>query len=86
MATFRPLRMQGPWTILVRMQMSKIDVRHELDEVLRVVLWRTASLSRAGYDDEAALNLALNNDIDLHEATKLLSRGCPPETALRILL
>lgn len=69
------------------MQLTEMDFpRRELDEELRVVLWRTATLSSAGYDDEAALNLALRNDVDLHLATRLLSRGCPPETALRILL
>lgn len=68
------------------MQLHAIDVRHELDEELRVVLWRTATLSRAGYDDEAALNLALANKVDLHLATSLLKHGCPIATALRILL
>lgn len=68
------------------MQLTEIDFPRELDEELRVVLWRTATLSSAGYDDEAALNLAVRNDVDLHLATRLLARGCPPETALRILL
>jgi hypothetical protein len=72
--------------MLYVMQLHTIDVRHELDEELRVVLWRTATLSKAGYDDEAALNLALASDVDLHVATSLLKRGCPIETALRILL
>jgi hypothetical protein len=72
--------------MLYVMQLHTIDVRHELDEELRVVLWRTATLSKAGYDDEAALNLALASDVDLHVATSLLKRGCPIETALRFLL
>jgi hypothetical protein len=68
------------------MQLRELDVRHELDEELRVILWRTATLSRAGYDDDSALNLAVSSDVDLHLATRLLREGCPVETALRILL
>lgn len=68
------------------MQLSQIDVRRELDEDLRVVLWRTAMLSQAGYDEETAFDLALNKDVDLHLAAQLLERGCPQDTALRILL
>jgi hypothetical protein len=30
--------------------------------------------------------LAANRDIDLHRAVELLRRGCPVETAVRILL
>jgi hypothetical protein len=69
-----------------RMQLSRVDIRHELDEELRVVLWRTVTLSNAGYDDDSALSLALNSGVDLHVATSLLTRGCPPQTAVRILL
>jgi hypothetical protein len=68
------------------MKLSEIDVRHELDEDLRVVLWRTATLAEAGYDEESAIDLALNADVDLHLATTLVRRGCPVETAKRILL
>ncbi|HXG76133.1 MAG TPA: hypothetical protein VNJ53_06155 [Gaiellaceae bacterium] len=57
-----------------------------LSEDLRVVLWRTGTLSRAGYDSAAALELALDRDVDLHAAVDLLERGCPQPTALRILL
>jgi hypothetical protein len=28
----------------------------------------------------------MRHDVDLHLAVELLARGCPPETALRILL
>jgi hypothetical protein len=68
------------------MQLREIDVRNELDEDLRVVLWRTATLCRAGYDDDSALELALTDDVDLHLAARLVANGCPVETALRILL
>ena len=30
--------------------------------------------------------LASHVEVDLHEATLLLERGCPPETALQIVL
>jgi hypothetical protein len=56
-----------------------------LPESLRVTCWRLATLSEAGYPDEAAAMLASRSDIDLHQATDLLVHGCPPETALRIL-
>ncbi|OFW72380.1 MAG: hypothetical protein A2Y55_07875 [Actinobacteria bacterium RBG_16_68_12] len=57
-----------------------------LSETERVLLWRAEVLDHAGYDDEAVLQLAIGPDVDLHQAVDLLSRGCPPETALRILL
>jgi hypothetical protein len=52
-------------------------------EVLR---WRYEELCRAGFETEDALIVAAALQIDLHLATKLLRRGCPPQTALRILL
>lgn len=55
----------------------------EMEEVLR---WRFEVLVRAGYDVGTALILASHAEVDLHEATDLLGRGCPPETALRIVL
>jgi hypothetical protein len=42
-------------------------------------------LERAGYDAEAAFELALRSDVDLHAAVALVERGCPPELALQIL-
>jgi hypothetical protein len=55
----------------------------EMEEVLR---WRFEVLIRAGYDAGNAMILASHAEVDLHEATDLLLRGCPPETALRIVL
>ena len=55
----------------------------EAEEVLR---WRFAVLIRAGYDPADAMAIAAEDEIDLHLATELLGRGCPPATALRILL
>lgn len=55
----------------------------EMDEVLR---WRFDVLVRAGYDTGNAMILAGHGEVDLHEATDLVLRGCSPETALRIVL
>jgi hypothetical protein len=48
--------------------------------------WRLEQLLHAGYAREAATALAARRDVDLHVAIRLLAKGCPPETALRILL
>ena len=48
--------------------------------------WRLAQLRRAGYPPLDALVLSRRDDIELHLAVKLISRGCPPKTALRILI
>ena len=52
----------------------------------RVERWRTEALERAGYDHDAAVELASHTHVDLHRAIGLLESGCPAETALRILL
>jgi hypothetical protein len=52
----------------------------------RVERWRAEALERAGYDAAAAAELAARPDVDLHQAIGLLENGCPPETALKILL
>ena len=51
-----------------------------------VLRWRFDALMRAGFERKDALLVAADVRIDLHRATSLLRRGCPPETALRILL
>ena len=48
--------------------------------------WRFTELTRAGYSDSDALLLAGDKDVDLRVAERLLAEGCPPATALRILL
>jgi len=55
-------------------------------EVDVVVSWRFEELLRAGADAGSALVLAGHTEIDLHEATRLLERGCPPALALQIML
>lgn len=61
-------------------------VTHKQMEAERVVAWRREELERAGYDMVAAGDLALRPDVDLHLAIALVRDGCPPETAVRILL
>jgi hypothetical protein len=56
------------------------------DPAARVLGWRIEQLIAVGFDSDSALVLALDRSIDLHEATELVRRGCPPETAFRILL
>ena len=55
-------------------------------ELDRIVRWRSEELERAGYSPDGAAALAARLEIDLHEATELVKRGCPPDIALRILL
>ena len=55
----------------------------EAEAILR---WRFEVLVRAGYGVDSALVLASRVEIDLHEASELTRRGCPSETALKILL
>jgi hypothetical protein len=55
----------------------------EAEAILR---WRFDELVRAGFDIGSALLLASHVEVDLHGATDLVRRGCPSDTALRILL
>ena len=61
---------------------EKLETIH--DEA--VIRWRFGELLRAGYDVGDALILAGHEEVDLHEATRLVERGCPPELALQIVL
>jgi hypothetical protein len=63
-------------------QFETID-ETEAELILR---WRFDELVRAGYDVGSALLLASHVEIDLHDASALTRRGCPAETAVRILL
>ena len=62
-------------------QFERLD-ETEAETILR---WRFHNLANAGYRPEAAARLAAKVEIDLHEACELVARGCPPETAIRIL-
>ncbi len=56
------------------------------DTAGQVLGWRLEQLLAVGYDGEAAFSLALDRTIDLHDAIDLVRRGCPPQTAVRILV
>jgi hypothetical protein len=61
----------------------EVGTRSESEAILR---WRFNQLVAAGYSDEGASLLSARPNVDLHLATDLLAKGCPPETAIRILL
>lgn len=66
--------------------MSVVETQIHETEDERVARWRLEQLTRAGYEETVALVLADLVDIDLHLAVDLVRRGCPSDTALRILL
>ncbi len=55
-------------------------------EIERIERWRAEALERAGYEPQAAAELAARLDIDLHLASDLLAAGCSQELALQILI
>ncbi len=67
------------------MSAAELEIQVET-EAERIERWRAEELERAGYEPSHAAELAARNDVDLHLAVDLLERGCPVETALRILL
>jgi hypothetical protein len=56
------------------------------DPAARVLGWRIEQLIAAGFLTDDALVMALDRSVDLHDATELVRRGCPPATAFRILV
>jgi hypothetical protein len=69
------------------MSMTAAELELDLDaETERVVLWREEELERVGYERTLARDLAERMYVDLHLAMDLLRRGCPADTAVRILL
>jgi hypothetical protein len=56
------------------------------EETQLVDAWRAEQLEMAGYGAQAAAELATRHDVDLHGACALLTQGCSPELALKILL
>ncbi len=67
------------------MTVAQFEMIDEAEAEL-ILRWRFDELVRAGYDVGSALLLASHVEIDLHHASALVRRGCPTETALRILL
>jgi hypothetical protein len=68
-------------TAAEQLELEEFDAEAE-----RVLLWREEELERVGYGREIARDLAERTYVDLHLAMDLLRRGCPADTALRILL
>jgi hypothetical protein len=68
-------------TTTAELELEELD-----EETERVLLWREEELERVGYERETARDLAERTYVDLHFAMDLLRRGCPAETAVRILL
>jgi hypothetical protein len=56
------------------------------EEAQHLFWLRFSCLRHVGYAEGQARTLALDFDADLRLAVNLLKRGCPPETALRIVL
>jgi hypothetical protein len=63
-------------------QFEELDAP-QAEEVLRA---RFEVLVLAGFDPGNALLLASHVEIEVGSAIDLLARGCPPETAVRIIL
>jgi len=57
----------------------------EEPEAVEVLRWRFDVLLRVGFEIEQAAVLAANVEVDLHAAEDLMRRGCPADTAIRIL-
>ena len=54
-----------------------------LDDDLTVLRWRTERLVALGYELRQAAFLAIS-PIDVRELERLIGKGCPPATAVRI--
>src|SRR5262249_25886761 len=71
------------WTeTMISSQLTKLE-EFETEGILR---WRFTQLMSAGFTSDDALELATRIEVDLPQATDLRRRGCPSETAKRILL
>lgn len=57
-----------------------------VDEAADVLAWRFEALCRSGFDLDSAAIVASNVEVDLHDAADLVRRGCPPATAIQILI
>jgi hypothetical protein len=55
-------------------------------EATQVLRWRLRTLLEAGYRYGDAVVLAMNGEVDLHAAIRLLRRGCSSALAVRILV
>ena len=60
-----------------------MDELEALDDELIVTHWRAERLVGLGYEPREAASLALS-EVDVHELERLIRKGCPPATAVRI--
>lgn len=54
-----------------------------LDEDLMVMRWRIERLLTLGYEFGRAASLAMSQ-VDVHDLERLIRKGCPRDTAVRI--
>lgn len=66
--------------------MKTAEQRRGQVEASAILDWRFAELRRAGYSHADAWVLASAKQVDVRLAERLLEQGCPPATALSILL
>ncbi len=65
--------------------MPTADITTQPTEQELVERWRAQELERAGFPEDLAAELAVRNDVDLHQAIEMLAKGCSPELAAQIL-
>lgn len=63
-----------------------LSIQSQRRDAAEVLSWRFERLLDAGYDAPTASALAKRVEIDLHLAVRLVRNGCPPETAVSILV
>jgi hypothetical protein len=54
-----------------------------LDDDVTLMRWRTERLIALGYEVREATSLAIAR-VDVHDLERLIKKGCPPATAVRI--
>jgi hypothetical protein len=85
--THHPVKFCGPLKEERQMTAAQLATlatgRAGEDECVRE--WRLEELLRAGYDLVDATEVAFHLEIDLHQATDLVRRGCPSATAVMIM-
>jgi hypothetical protein len=60
-----------------------LDTRCRLDEEVSLLCWRSQRLRNLGYGVCQSARLA-STGIDVHELERLIAKGCPHNTAVRI--
>jgi hypothetical protein len=69
------------------MLITELELDAELESrEFRIQRLRVEALRLAGYGFRASLLLAIQPDLDLEQARRLMELGCPEETAMRILV